>query len=118
MNLIELFRLAQEEDKENPLEWQREALCSQTDPELFFPYWEMNNKDAKAICQECPVKQKCFDYAVSNNETNGVWGGVDFTERRVSRRITNDNGHQGETTRFVSFWASEFKGLTKESRSV
>lgn len=33
---------------------------------------------AIAICNTCPVKQQCFEAAVENNETHGIWGGVDF----------------------------------------
>lgn len=33
---------------------------------------------AIAICNTCPVKAKCLDAALANEETDGIWGGVDF----------------------------------------
>jgi len=39
------------------------------------------NQEAKAVCQTCPVIQKCLDYALSAQEAEGVWGGTTFKER-------------------------------------
>jgi hypothetical protein len=110
--------LTQEKDPENELEWQRDALCSQTDPEAFFPDQERGGGDAKKICKLCPVKQDCFDYAVSNNERNGIWGGIDFTVRRSLIEEKNDNGYESQGTRSFTLRASEFKRLAKEGRSI
>jgi WhiB family redox-sensing transcriptional regulator len=118
MNLIELMRLVSLEDPENTLEWQREALCNQTDPEAFFPEYERGGKMAKEVCKHCPVKQKCFDYAVSNNEEHGIWGGVDFTVRRTETERLNDFRQQSEGTRPVTFRSSEYQRLTEKSRSI
>lgn len=41
---------------------------------------------AIAVCETCPVKKQCYDAAVRNNETHGIWGGVDF-ERTVPRGL-------------------------------
>lgn len=32
---------------------------------------------AKAICQQCPLIEQCFTYAISNGERHGIWGGVE-----------------------------------------
>ena len=37
----------------NPLGWQEDALCSQTDPEAFFPEKGGSTRDAKKICSQC-----------------------------------------------------------------
>ena len=39
-----------EADDENPLGWQTDALCAQTDPEAFFPEKGGSTRDAKRIC--------------------------------------------------------------------
>ncbi|MFM8926978.1 MAG: WhiB family transcriptional regulator, partial [Rhodoluna sp.] len=39
----------------NPLAWQRDAICSQTDPEAFFPEKGGSTRDAKRICSGCDV---------------------------------------------------------------
>jgi WhiB family redox-sensing transcriptional regulator len=118
MNLIELMRLVSLEDPENSLEWQREALCNQTDTEAFFPEYERDGRMAKEVCKQCPVKQKCFDYAVSNQESFGIWGGVDFTVRRTERERLNDFRQQSEGTGSVTFRSSEYQRLTEKSRSI
>lgn len=38
---------------------------------------------AIAICNTCPVKRQCYDAAVANRETSGIWGGVDFERNHV-----------------------------------
>ena len=38
-------------------------------------------REAKAVCQTCPVIQKCLDYALSAQEAEGVWGGTTARER-------------------------------------
>ena len=114
---LKLMRLAQQRDEENELEWQRDALCSQTDPEAFFPEQLRQGDEAKAICKMCPVKKDCFDYAVSNNETNGIWGGVDFTIRKNQREENDDYGYESQGTRTITVSASEFTRLAKKGRS-
>ncbi len=70
-------------DPENdPLSWQADALCAQTDPEAFFPEKGGSTRDAKRICQGCEVKAQCLDYALANDERFGIWGGLSERERR------------------------------------
>ena len=71
--------------KDGEFSWQEEALCAQTDPELFFPETGGLPREAKKICGTCPVKQKCLDYAITHNETEGIWGGLSAIERRRLR---------------------------------
>ncbi len=63
------------------LEWQKDALCSQIDPEMWFPE-DHGPSPAKRLCGECLVKQECLDYAIENNEMHGIWGGMTRKERR------------------------------------
>jgi WhiB family redox-sensing transcriptional regulator len=66
--------------------WQLRALCSQMDPELWFPEpWE-DEAPAKAVCGRCPVRAACLAYALDTNEQHGVWGGLSPEERREARR--------------------------------
>ncbi|NBW73054.1 MAG: WhiB family transcriptional regulator [Microbacteriaceae bacterium] len=70
----------------NPLAWQRDAICSQTDPEAFFPEKGGSTRDAKRICLGCDVKQQCLEYALQNDERFGIWGGLSERERRKLKR--------------------------------
>lgn len=35
------------------------------------------------ICRDCPVKQLCLEDAVAHDESFGIWGGLDYTERKA-----------------------------------
>ena len=47
-------------------EWQERALCSQTDPEAFFPEKGGSTREAKRICGRCDVKAECLEYVEQN----------------------------------------------------
>ena len=71
---------------DNPLAWQADALCSQTDPEAFFPEKGGSTRDAKRICTQCTVRDECLEFALDNDERFGIWGGLSERERRKFRR--------------------------------
>lgn len=58
-----------------------EALCSQTDPEIFFPEKGGETMTAVQVCRRCPVQATCLQWAIDNNETYGVWGGMSYRSR-------------------------------------
>lgn len=80
-------------------EGQGSPLCSETDPEMFFPVdpgdASMKNresylyeKEAKAICAECPYKVQCASYALERAEIQGIWGAMtQMDRRRMMRRL-------------------------------
>lgn len=67
--------------------WDEGALCAQTDPELFFPEVGQTDlvRDARNICQQCPLLAECREYAVRHGELHGIWGGTTERERRRIR---------------------------------
>jgi WhiB family transcriptional regulator, redox-sensing transcriptional regulator len=66
--------------------WQKHALCSEMDPELWFPEpWE-DETPAKAVCGRCPVRAACLAFALDANEEYGVWGGLSPEQRHEVRR--------------------------------
>jgi WhiB family redox-sensing transcriptional regulator len=67
-------------------EWQERALCSQTDPEAFFPEKGGSTREAKRICGRCDVKAECLEYALGHDERFGIWGGLSERERRKLKR--------------------------------
>lgn len=72
----------------DPAPWMREAECTQTDPELFFPPSDHHGNQiraAKTICKGCPVRPQCRAYALERPELGGIWGGTTDTERRRMR---------------------------------
>jgi WhiB family redox-sensing transcriptional regulator len=69
-------------DDAEPINWQEEALCAQTDPEAFFPEKGGSTREAKRICESCDVRQECLEYALAHDERFGIWGGYSERERR------------------------------------
>ncbi len=80
------FRSEQDFDDEGELGWQTDALCAQTDPEAFFPEKGGSTRDAKKVCGACNVRSQCLEYALSNDERFGIWGGLSERERRRLRK--------------------------------
>jgi WhiB family redox-sensing transcriptional regulator len=71
---------------DDPLAWQSDSLCAQTDPEAFFPEKGGSTRDAKKICTSCEVRTRCLEYALENDERFGIWGGLSERERRKLRK--------------------------------
>ena len=70
--------------------WQVRAACRGPQAAVFFPPPTFERKDeklarearAKAICETCPVREPCLDYALRIREPHGIWGGLNEAERR------------------------------------
>jgi WhiB family redox-sensing transcriptional regulator len=71
--------------------WRNEALCRDTDPELFFPVGNTGDaigqiELARTVCNDCQVRSQCLEFALATNQDCGVWGGTSEDERRRIRR--------------------------------
>lgn len=64
-----------------------EALCAQTDPELFFPTRgdSKRSRQALAVCSRCPVVELCHETFGPVIE-HGVVGGRTAIQREALRR--------------------------------
>lgn len=73
-----------------------DPACAQTDPELFFPQEGLDFAGrniskyvdiaaAKKICNSCPLKLPCLEYALMNVEI-GIWGGTTEEQRKQMRK--------------------------------
>ena len=67
-------------------EWQKRANCRGTDTDKFYPEKGGRNVTAKRICDRCPVKVECLEYALETDEKYGIWGGTSEEERKEMRR--------------------------------
>lgn len=78
--------------------WRYESKCMDVDTDIFYPprdrrlYKPIADK-AKAICfgtgdhdPECPVRNQCLWYAISMDDTHGIWGGLSHRERSHLKR--------------------------------
>ena len=71
--------------------WRFAGACRAADPELFFPVPGTRRADkqtarAKAICAGCVVRRECLEFALSQDQLYGIWGGTTVEERRRVRR--------------------------------
>ena len=63
-------------------EWMARGNCRLEPPSTFFPSDGVGVEVAKRICEECPVKAPCLEYALRNRIDHGVWGGASERQRR------------------------------------
>lgn len=56
--------------------------CQETDPDLWFREGDKQTyRIARNFCNRCPVRVQCLDYAITNQEPGGMWGGKSPAER-------------------------------------
>lgn len=69
-------------------EWRLEALCAETDPEVFFPAAGRSPKPALRICRLCDVREACLDDALALRDSDdyGIRGGMSERQRNRIRR--------------------------------
>jgi WhiB family transcriptional regulator, redox-sensing transcriptional regulator len=72
------------EDFLNRPEWHARAKCRGVGTERFFV--SSRTFHAREICQECPVRQECLDYAMGEPDLIGVFGGTSWGQRKKMRR--------------------------------
>lgn len=66
-----------------------EAVCSQIDPDLYFPdnlaeAMSRNVTTIKNLCFQCPLVSDCFEHAMRMTylDDHGVWGASTAYERK------------------------------------
>jgi WhiB family transcriptional regulator, redox-sensing transcriptional regulator len=68
-------------DTHDPFAWMTRARCATEDTEIFFPDTGGNPSRPKRLCKACPVRDTCLQYALTNREVWGCWGGLSTPER-------------------------------------
>ena len=62
------------------------AKCQTVEPEIWFD--KETIPIAVEICNSCPLKEKCAQYAIDEQIEYGVWGGVtEETRQKILKRI-------------------------------
>ena len=62
--------------------WRQRGACRGLDPMTFYPETEEDAGAAKAVCNQCQVREPCLEYALTHREGEGIWGGATEKERR------------------------------------
>jgi hypothetical protein len=72
--------------------WQAEAACIGATTTMYpNQRHPAAVQAAQKICRYCPVKRDCLEYALANNEPDGIWGGLTTLAREqlaARRRAT------------------------------
>lgn len=64
------------------LTWMLHARCRGTEPASYFPSDGLGVERAQRVCEMCPVRMPCLEYALEHRIEHGVWGGASERERR------------------------------------
>lgn len=78
-------------------DWEHDAACATRDdinPDWWFPDKgdSTSHHRAIAICNQCPVKTQCLNYALDAGERFGIWGGQSWHQRRDTLRQRRNRG--------------------------
>lgn len=68
-------------------DWMASGTCRSHPPATFFPSDGVGVEVARRICETCPVRMECLEYALEYRIDHGVWGGA---SERKRRRILRD----------------------------
>ena len=65
--------------------WHELAHCGPATAHLFHSDELEQQERALRICGHCPVRIECLHHSITNNELEGIWGGVSEDLRRWLR---------------------------------
>lgn len=61
--------------------WRAHRACADRDVSFFFPSDRGGVKRAIKVCDSCPVREQCLEFAICNQIVDGIWGGTTETTR-------------------------------------
>lgn len=67
-------------------DWVDDAACRELETALFYPTSGRRPSEALAVCSECSVRSDCLEYALTNHQHWGVWGGMTERQRFAEKR--------------------------------
>jgi hypothetical protein len=67
---------------------------------------------AKALCAQCPVREGCADWALENDERDGIWGGLTPKERTKIREHDTKSSPRAECGTATAWRAHVSRGET------
>ena len=66
-------------------DWRSQGVCRTYDPDWLFVRGAAQ-RQAKLLCNPCPVRARCLAEALDRRIEYGVWGGMTERERRALLR--------------------------------
>jgi WhiB family redox-sensing transcriptional regulator len=96
--------------------WQDQAHCKGLPNRIFFFTVGRNDSmlpAAHTICGACPVRQDCLEYAISNGEEHGMWGGCTESARKGVRSRGRTNGYRTAKDQILAFGGDSHHNMYK-----
>lgn len=69
--------------------WIDNVACTSDQMNLFFSELKSKVAKAKAICDTCPVKNDCLQFALREDIEFGIFGGATPQERKAMNYVSN-----------------------------
>ena len=92
------------------------ARCRGAKPTEFFPSDGIGVEIAQRVCDGCPVRVECLEYALLHRIEHGVWGGASERERRrILRRRRDLTDAARDANRSPSSRANRVTGELRET---
>lgn len=66
-------------------------------PDPFFDLQDISQEVCNGGESPCPARQQCLVWSLQNNETDGVWGGLQTPQRNHLRRFHNSDEWDSES---------------------
>lgn len=69
--------------------WRDDAACKDKPTDWWFGSDRVASEETQwaiAICEGCPVRAACLDFAINTHQEEGLWAGLNPRERRNERR--------------------------------
>jgi hypothetical protein len=83
---IDTFDAAYYRVPDNEIEWWDQAACRHTEEGRAVDWFSLHKRDVRAairVCNTCPVKERCYEFAENNDLGWFVFGGVQRMKRRL-----------------------------------
>jgi WhiB family transcriptional regulator, redox-sensing transcriptional regulator len=79
-----------------PPGWRARTACANADHDLFVGELDFDQETrAKAICEECQVRDACLAFSITHGIQYGIWGGFNASERQRIRQIWSQQRASG-----------------------
>lgn len=91
-------------------DWQDEAACAGYPSEMFFTSQGTSpSADVTQLCNSCPVKQECLDYAIKTH-SYGIWAASTMQDRIKLKRMTQRGRREAIAFHFTKLEKMSAKG--------
>ena len=66
--------------------WFAQAACLGSEVDFVEPGGKLAVKAALALCEACPVREPCYELAITEGHHHGIFGGTTERQRQTARQ--------------------------------